>query len=97
MLDFVQRRLLESAWAIGHFASTIVVSYPSISSLDALLIILVNNQVCAGLSTRLQEHKSENAQLEELLIAEVRKWMFWFIYNLEHYELTKKIGLLVYI
>ncbi|CAI0543498.1 unnamed protein product [Linum tenue] len=27
-------------------------------------------RVCAGLSTRLQEYKSENAQLEELLIAE---------------------------
>lgn len=29
-------------------------------------------QVCAGLSSRLQEYKSENAQLEELLIAEVK-------------------------
>ncbi|CDP03270.1 unnamed protein product [Coffea canephora] len=27
-------------------------------------------RICAGLSSRLQEHKSENAQLEELLIAE---------------------------
>ncbi|KAL0333855.1 UNVERIFIED_CONTAM: Golgin candidate 1 [Sesamum angustifolium] len=36
-------------------------------------------RVCAGLSTRLQEYKSENAQLEELLVAER--------------ELTKSYGL----
>ncbi|KAE8698391.1 Golgin candidate 1 [Hibiscus syriacus] len=30
-------------------------------------------RVCAGLSSRLQEYKSENAQLEELLIAEARE------------------------
>ena len=39
--------------------------------LDALLA-LGGFQVCAGLQSRLQEYKSENAQLEELLIAEVK-------------------------
>ncbi|KAK4343423.1 hypothetical protein RND71_036517 [Anisodus tanguticus] len=32
-------------------------------------------QVCAGLLSRLQEYKSENAQLEELLVAEVESSM----------------------
>lgn len=32
----------------------------------------IDIQVCAGLLTRLQECKSENAQLEELLTAEVK-------------------------
>lgn len=38
-----------------------------------LYLLCVNDfQVCAGLSSRLQEYKSENAQLEELLVAEVK-------------------------
>lgn len=33
---------------------------------------LMLHKVCAGLSARLREKKSENEQLEELLVAEVR-------------------------
>ena len=37
-----------------------------------ILMHAIDIQVCAGLLTRLQECKSENAQLEELLTAEVK-------------------------
>lgn len=39
---------------------------------EQILIHIIDDQVCAGLLTRLQECKSENAQLEELLTAEVK-------------------------
>jgi len=42
--------------------------------IDAGLIFSNDAQVCAGLSSRLQEYKSENAQLEELLTAEVKHY-----------------------
>ncbi|GAU22809.1 hypothetical protein TSUD_142490 [Trifolium subterraneum] len=41
-----------------------------IAPIETCLIFSNNAQVCAGLSSRLQEYKSENAQLEELLTAE---------------------------
>jgi hypothetical protein len=37
-----------------------------------LILFVTSIQVCAGLSSRLQEYKSESAQLEELLIVEVK-------------------------
>lgn len=58
---------------------------------------LLDVQVCAGLSTRLQEYKSESKQLEELLISEVNclieffqiRIMRSFIYLIKLYLLVK--------
>ncbi|KAH0460629.1 hypothetical protein IEQ34_011292 [Dendrobium chrysotoxum] len=54
--------LLKTAVSSGHSKEARLAKETNIQSTD--------QQVCAGLSSRLQEYKSENAQLEELLVAE---------------------------